>query len=111
MCNDYADHVPYDEYQRAFSDLRIRIFPRGGAIPNLEPRDDIHPTGFWRPTEVGAAFTLLTVEPGLDVAPFHNRQIVVLPRDQWGRWIDPEAAPEDLLKPSPAGSFRVERAR
>jgi hypothetical protein len=37
MCNDYANHIPYDAYLRAFSDLRIKIFPTGGAIPNLEP--------------------------------------------------------------------------
>jgi putative SOS response-associated peptidase YedK len=44
MCNDYANHIPYDDYRRAFSELKIRIFPAGGVTPNLEPRDDIWPT-------------------------------------------------------------------
>jgi hypothetical protein len=40
MCNDYANHIPYDEYRRAFSELKIPVrFP--DAAPNLEPRDDI----------------------------------------------------------------------
>src|SRR5690606_12600989 len=33
----------------------------------------------WRTSsEVGEAFTMLTSEPGADVTPYHNRQIVVL---------------------------------
>jgi putative SOS response-associated peptidase YedK len=35
--------------------------------------------GLWRPVEGQApAFTMLTCEPSPDVAPIHNRQIVVL---------------------------------
>ena len=36
----------------------------------------------------GAAFTLLTTEPGPDVAPIHERQIVILNRDDWLAWLD-----------------------
>jgi SOS response associated peptidase (SRAP) len=40
--------------------------------------------GLWRPMPDGAeAFTLLTTEPGPDVAPIHNRQMVVLDRPDW----------------------------
>ena len=53
MCNDYKNHVPYDEIARAFSDRRIRIF--GDGRPNLAPRDEIWPSdiagagrGRWR---------------------------------------------------------------
>ena len=43
MCNDFGNRVPYDEYLRAFSEIRIPLrFP--SAAPNLEPRDDIWPT-------------------------------------------------------------------
>ncbi len=56
----------------------------------------------------GEAFAMLTVEPGADVAPYHDRQIVVLGREAWGRWLDgPE--PEAVLRPLPAGSLSVER--
>src|SRR3954470_7356820 len=188
MCNDYANHVPYDEYRRAFSELKIPVrFP--DAAPNLQPRDDIWPTdtapgiraaddgpefiqlpwgfppgrpkgppvinmrgenrrfakgrclvpvswfyeftgkkypktkwrfskpgedwfciaGLWRPVENGAAFTMLTVDPGPDVAPYHNRQVVVLERDDWAAWLDLSIAAEDLVRPSPAGTLAVER--
>lgn len=66
--------------------------------------------GLWRAhAEVGEAFTLLTAEPGADVAPFHDRQIVVLsPRDAL-RWLDPATAEKELLGPLPAGSLQVEQ--
>jgi putative SOS response-associated peptidase YedK len=169
MCNDYGNHVPYDDYLAAFSQTRIPVkWPN--AAPNLEPRDDIWPTdtgpviretddgsefvqlrwgfpparpkgppvinfrsesrkfpkgrclvpashfyeftgtkspktkwqftktgepwfcfaGLWRPVTEGqgAAFTLLTTEPGPDVAPIHDRQMVILPRDDRSAWLD-----------------------
>jgi putative SOS response-associated peptidase YedK len=67
--------------------------------------------GLWRPVESQEdAFTMLTCEPGPDVAPIHNRQIVVLGRAQWLPWL--QGKPEgDLLKPSLAGTLNVERVR
>ena len=66
--------------------------------------------GLWRPVEGQApAFTMLTCEPGPDVAPIHNRQIVVLDRSEWAAWLDPQTAESGLLKPSAAGSLRVEK--
>jgi putative SOS response-associated peptidase YedK len=43
--------------------------------------------------EVGEAFTMLTMEPGSDIAPYHNRQIVILERDAWADWLDPLPPP------------------
>jgi len=64
--------------------------------------------GLWRNTsEVGEACTMLTTEPGPDVAPYHDRQIVVLDRKDWGRWLDPAVPAAELLRPSPDGSFDV----
>ena len=40
------------------------------------------------PDGAGEAFTLLTTEPGPDVAPIHNRQMVVLNRSDWLAWLD-----------------------
>jgi putative SOS response-associated peptidase YedK len=53
---------------------------------------------------------MLTTDPGPDVAPYHNRQVVVLPREDWGRWLDPAVPAQALLRPLPAGSLAVERA-
>jgi putative SOS response-associated peptidase YedK len=64
--------------------------------------------GIWRnSTEVGEACTMLTCAPGPDVAPYHNRQIVVLERSDWGAWLNPAIPAGDLLRPSPAGTFEV----
>jgi putative SOS response-associated peptidase YedK len=68
--------------------------------------------GLWRPVEAGAAaFTMLTCEPGADVAPIHNRQVIVLDRGQWGAWLDPNTPEKELLLPSRAGTLQVERVR
>lgn len=62
--------------------------------------------GLWRRTDADLRFTLLTTEPGPDMAPYHNRQVVLLPRSAWRDWLI--GAPEaDLLKASPAGGLSV----
>ena len=67
--------------------------------------------GLWRddPT-VGEAFTMLTCPPGPDIAPYHARQVVVLGREQWGRWLDPAVPAGELCRPLPEGSLLVARA-
>jgi putative SOS response-associated peptidase YedK len=68
--------------------------------------------GLWRPMpDGGAAFTLLTTEPGPDVAPIHNRQMVVLERTDWSAWLDLTRPEAELLQPLPAGSLSVEQVR
>ena len=192
MCNDFGNRIPYDDYLRAFSQIRAPLrWPE--AAPNLEPRDDIWPTeiapvirrrddgvelvqlrwgfppgrpkgapvinfrsegrrfpvgrclvpashffeftgskspkskwkftkagedwfcfaGLWRPMPDGAgeAFTLLTTEPGPDVAPIHDRQMVILDRADWLAWLDLTLPEAELLRPLPAGSLAVEQVR
>jgi putative SOS response-associated peptidase YedK len=68
--------------------------------------------GIWRATkEVGEAYTMLTMEPGADVAPYHNRQVAVLDRADWTRWLDNAVPARDVLKSLPAGSLQVEKVR
>lgn len=193
MCNDYGNHIPYDDYLQAFSQIRIPVrWPT--SAPNLQPREDIWPTemapvirhledgtnefaqlrwgfppgrpkgapvinfrsegrkfpkgrclvpashffeftgakspkskwkvtkagekwfcfaGLWRPMPDGAgeAFTLLTTEPGLDVAPIHDRQMVVLDRADWSAWLDATRPEVELLRPLHAGSLTVAQVR
>jgi putative SOS response-associated peptidase YedK len=62
--------------------------------------------GLWRPVPDGDdAFTLLTTEPGYDVAPIHNRQMVVLERADWLAWLDLTRPEQELLRPLPAGGL------
>ena len=66
--------------------------------------------GLWRAdAAVGEAFTMLTCEPSPDVAPYHNRSIVVLAPADCARWLDPAVPERELLKPLPAGSLAVEQ--
>ena len=59
----------------------------------------------------GETFTLLTTEPAPDVAPIHNRQMVVLERVDWLAWLDLTRPEAELLRPLPAGSLAVEQVR
>lgn len=63
--------------------------------------------GIWRAAPEGEAFTMLTIDPGEDVAPYHHRQIIPLTRDQWVDWLDPRVPAQDVLRVLPKGSLPV----
>jgi putative SOS response-associated peptidase YedK len=67
--------------------------------------------GLWRPGEAGDAFTLLTTTPGPDVAPIHDRQMVILENEDWQAWLDLSKPEAELLQPLRAGALRVEQVR
>ncbi len=68
--------------------------------------------GLWREDAVnGDAFTMLTTAPGPDVAPFHDRQIAVLPASEWASWLYLDKPEAELLRPLPAGTLAVTLAR
>jgi putative SOS response-associated peptidase YedK len=48
-------------------------------------------------------FTLLTTEPGLDVAPIHDRKMVILGSGDW-------SASLDIAAPKPSSGSRCRRA-
>jgi putative SOS response-associated peptidase YedK len=66
--------------------------------------------GLWRTDpEVGEAFTMLTCAPGPDVAPYHGRQVVLMPRGDWQAWLAGEGAASELIAPAPQGSLNVSK--
>lgn len=66
--------------------------------------------GIWRETtDVGEAFTMLTMEPGPDIAPYHDRQIVILEREAWADWLDASVSAKSLIRPLPEGALSVEQ--
>ena len=66
--------------------------------------------GLWRETaEVGEAFTMLTMAPGPDIAPYHDRQVVILDRKAWAGWLDPSVPARSLIRPLPPGSLAAEQ--
>lgn len=76
----------------------------------LRDRPSFAIAGLWRTDpNVGDAFTMLTSEPGEDVRPYHNRQVVVLEPGEFGRWLDPNVPAHEILKPSAPGSLQVEQ--
>jgi putative SOS response-associated peptidase YedK len=61
MCNRYANRVSYRQYVEELSETKIPLrFPLPDRAPNLEPRDNIFPTG--------RAPVLRPVEDGLELA-------------------------------------------
>lgn len=108
--------------------------PRRGAgkkdkwLFTLDERDTDRPApglfcvaGLWRAgVEIGSratgpatgeAFTMLTCEPGPDIAPYHSRQIVLMPRARWADWLDGVVPSAELIAPTPAGTLSVAPAR
>jgi putative SOS response-associated peptidase YedK len=67
--------------------------------------------GLWRRFETAEGpsdrFTLLTTAPGPDMAPYHARQVAVLPREAWRDWLRDGRPQDDLLRAGPAGTLSV----
>lgn len=55
------------------------------------------------------AWAMLTTAPGEDVAPYHDRQVVVLPPGAGVHWLDLSAPEDMILLPSQPGALQVER--
>jgi putative SOS response-associated peptidase YedK len=69
--------------------------------------------GIWREGkgDQQPAFTMLTTEPGPDVEPYHNRQVVVLRPEDWAAWIYLTKPESEILRPLPMGALAVETVR
>lgn len=68
--------------------------------------------GIWRADPAaGEAWAMLTCPPGEDIAPYHDRQVVVLTRADVPRWLDPAVPAAELCRPLPPGSLSVTQVR
>ena len=67
--------------------------------------------GIWRPAieDWPEAYAILTIDANADLAPFHDRQMAVLTRDQRLVWLDGQVPQDEILRPVPAGTFRAKR--
>lgn len=54
-------------------------------------------------------WSMLTTEPGADIAPYHDRQVVVLSGEQGRDWLDLTRPQPEILRSAPAGTLAVER--
>jgi putative SOS response-associated peptidase YedK len=69
--------------------------------------------GLWRKSEGNQppSFAMLTTDPGPDVSPIHDRQMVVLKPQDWRHWLDHTKTEQQLLRPLPQGSLAVGQVR
>lgn len=97
----------------AFFEFTGKKYPKAKHRFTLNGAPFMAIAGIWREGQGNhpPAFTMLTTEPGPDVEPFHNRQVVVLWPKDWASWIYLTKPEADLLKPLPAGSLEVETVR
>jgi putative SOS response-associated peptidase YedK len=57
----------------------------------------------------GNARSVLTMPPGPDITPYHDRQIAILDRADWAAWLDPSISAKAIVKPLAASSLAVEQ--
>lgn len=80
---------------------------------SLASGDWFYFAGIWRPATGNwpESYAILTIEPNPDVAPFHDRQMAVIPRNRHMAWLDMSIPEEELLRPLAARTFRVAKLR
>ena len=94
------------------SEFRLRSRGRTFSF-TLADGDWFYFPGIWRPAKHDwpEAYAILTVAANADVTPYHDRQMAVLRREQRLDWLDSLVGEDELLRPLPAGSFRVKELR
>lgn len=97
----------------AFFEFTGKKYPKAKHRFTLNDAPFMAIAGIWREGQGNhpSAFTMLTTEPGPDVAPVHNRQVVVLQPSDWAAWIYLTKPEAELLRPLPEGSLNVETVR
>lgn len=97
----------------AFFEFTGTRYPKAKHRFSLEGAPFLAIAGLWREgaDDEPASFTMLTVEPGPDVAPIHDRQVAVLRPADWSAWIYLTRPEAELLRPLPRGSLKVELVR
>ncbi|TIO24017.1 SOS response-associated peptidase [Mesorhizobium sp.] len=76
---------------------------------SLADGDWFYFAGIWRPATPHwpASYAILTIAANADVAPFHDRQMAVLRREDRMAWLDRTCREEELLRPLPPRTFKV----
>ncbi|HEX6783420.1 MAG TPA: SOS response-associated peptidase family protein [Sphingomicrobium sp.] len=94
----YEFTIPQDPKQKR-KDRWLFSWSEGGMVGIAGLTRDV--------PDLGEAFTMLTTEPGPDVARYHQRQVALVPPTEWRAWLDYSRPASELLKPLPEGSLSV----
>ncbi len=94
------------------SEFRHRSRGKGYRF-SLASGDWFYFAGIWRPQtrDWPEAYAILTIESNADIAPFHDRQMAVLPRKDRMDWLNLTRREEELLRPLPPGNFKISEDR
>lgn len=94
--------IPASEFHVARNGRRYRF--------TLEDGNWFYLAGLWRPAcpDWPESYAILTVTANPEVARYQDRQGAVLLRRQRMAWLDGFVTEDELLRPPPARSFRVE---
>jgi putative SOS response-associated peptidase YedK len=97
----------------AFFEFTGKKYPKAKHRFTLNNAPFLAIAGLWREGsgDQPPRFAMLTTEPGPDVAPYHNRQVVVLRPQDWDAWISLTKPEGELLRPLPRGCLHVETVR
>ena len=103
---------------RNFSNLRRCLIPADGFYEFTDPEPGHKRKTKWLFTRTDQpwfwiagiirdeAFAMLTTSPGSDIAPYHDRQIVVLDREEGAAWLN-QAMAVNLAFPLEAGRLQI----
>lgn len=97
----------------AFFEFTGKKYPKAKHRFTLNDAPFMAIAGLWREGsgDDPPSFTMLTTEPGPDIAPYHDRQVVVLRPQDWPAWIYLTKPEKELFVPLPSGSLRHELVR
>ena len=97
----------------AFFEFTGKRYPKAKVRFALKDSPITAIAGIWREGKGNQppAFAMLTTAPGADVAPYHNRQVVVLRPQDWAAWLNLEKPESEVLRALPKGSLDVAKVR
>ena len=97
----------------AFFEFTGKRYPKAKHRFALNDAPFMAIAGLWRQGDGDGspAFTMLTTAPSADVEPYHDRQVAVLPPEDWAAWLYLTKPEAELLRPLAEGSLEVETVR
>ncbi len=95
----------------AFFEFTGSKYPKAKHRFTLAGEPFLFVAGLWRNGDDGDSFTMLTTAPGQDIAPYHDRQIVVLKPQDLPHWLYLSKPQSELLQPLAPGTLTHELVR